>query len=496
MRAPIPEQMNRIDRQHAGWDLAEAPRNYAALVAAQVAGALLSFGSVWLAARTLGTAGYGGLAALLAAAEIVALVAVNWSALAVARYGCDEFVQTGRIASTFWVRLAVVVPNLALVAVTSPLWFPRLSEALRLPAGSGWLVLSVLLAATAWLHVQHALHGVKLLRLRGWLLVLERAVVFAAMGALAATGTASVWRVGWLYVLAPAVASVVGILALRPFIRPVGGLDRTLLRPMLRFSMPEIPSLILFALSTRYLDAVFIAHWFSHAMLGVYTVAYQVAGLVQQVPTLAGYLLMPLLMTLPGDRREDSTARFLHEVLPPLTLCWTLGCALVAVSGAYGLPWLFGPGFDDAGALLWPLMAASAFVGPLVMGYTPIATARARTYVTMIGITASAGVNVLLNWLLIPRLGLIGCAWATAAAYGAACVAVFLTVHGRDTARRPWTLVATCPIVLGALWASAFDGTIGALVVTVLVAAVIAGVHRGPVLAAARTLTHVARHAA
>jgi O-antigen/teichoic acid export membrane protein len=269
-----------------------------------------------------------------------------------------------------------------------------------------------------------------------------------------------------------------------------------LLRRLLRFSRPEIPSVILFALSTRYLDAMFIAHWFSHATLGVYTVVYQVAGLTQQVPTLAGYLLMPLLMSLQADRREDSAVRFLHEVLPPLTLCWTLGCALVAVSGASVLPWLFGPEFDDAGALLWPLMVASAFAGPLTMGYTPIATARARTYVTMIGIVASGCVNLLLNWLLIPRLGLIGCAWATAAAYSVACVAVFLTVHGRETARRPWTLEATCPIVLGAVWASAFGGALGALGVTALAAAVIAGVHRGPVRAAARTLRHVARSVA
>ena len=264
---------------------------------------------------------------------------------------------------------------------------------------------------------------------------------------------------------------------------------------MLRFSLPMIPTVILALLSTSYLDALFITHWLSHAKLGVYTVAYQLAGLTQQLPLLAGQLLMPLLVTLQGDRREGGTARFLHEVLPPLTLGWTLACALVAALGSYVLPWIFRPELDEIRTLLWPLMVASAFAAPLTMGYTPIATASSKTYVTMIGVTCAACANVILDWLLIPRLGLVGCAWATAAAYGIACVAVFVTVHTRMAAGRPWTLEATCPIVLGALYASAFGDTAGALGVTVLAAALIAGVHRGPVKAAVTTLMHYARSA-
>ena len=186
--------MNRLDRQDVTWDLVQGPRNYVALVAAQIIGSLLSFGSVWLVTETLGAAGYGGVVALIAAAEIVGLVAVHWTALAVARFGCDEFVRSGRIASTFWARVAIAVPNVLLVFATTPLWLPWLSEILRLPPLGGWLVLSLMLASTCWLHVQHALLGVKLLRLRGWLLALERALVFAVMCALALTGTGSVWR--------------------------------------------------------------------------------------------------------------------------------------------------------------------------------------------------------------------------------------------------------------------------------------------------------------
>jgi O-antigen/teichoic acid export membrane protein len=487
--------VDEANRQNATWDLLQAPKNYVALVSAQVTSSLLSFGSVWLATHHLGAGGYGGVVAFITAAQIVMLVTVNWTSLTVARYGCEEFVQTGRIASTFWARLVILFPNLLLVVATTPLWLPILSDALHLPSHAVWLVLSLLLANAGWIHVQRALQGAKLLRLQGWLSALERALIFVAMCSMALSGKTSVWNVGCVYVLGPLGASAVGLFILRPFIWPVGTLDVSLLRRMLRFSLPIIPTAFLGYLSTHYLDALLIAHFLSHVKLGLYAVAYQLTGVTQQLPLLAGYLLMPCFVTLQTDKQESSPERFVHEVLPLLTLFWTLVCAAVAALGWYLLPLLFGPEFDEIRALLWPLMAASAFAGPMLMGYNPIAASTSKTYVTMVGVTFGSCVNLILNWLLIPRFGLVGCAWATTAAYGIALVAVIFTVHGRIVPRRTWTLAATCPIVLGALYASVFAENIGALGLTVMGAAVVAWVHRGVITAAVNTLNQYGRFA-
>ena len=93
-------------RQSAAWDLLHGPKNYLALLIAQALTSLLSFASVWLTTRYLGPEGYGGVVAFIAAAQVVMLIGVNWTSISVARYGCEEFVQTGQIASTFWAKLA------------------------------------------------------------------------------------------------------------------------------------------------------------------------------------------------------------------------------------------------------------------------------------------------------------------------------------------------------------------------------------------------------
>ena len=474
-------------RQSAAWDLLHGPKNYLTLLIAQALTSLLSFASVWLTTRYLGPEGYGGVVAFIAAAQVVMLIGVNSTSISVARYGCEEFVQTGQIASTFWTRLIILVPNLVLVLATTPLWLPRLVRVLHLPVNATWLVLSLLLVNAWWIHIQQSLQGAKLLRLQGWLLTLERALIFLVLCYLAFSGSVSVQRVGWLYVLGSAGASLIGLMRLRKLIW-TPRVDGTLLNRMLRFSIPIIPTALIGYLSTNYLDALFITHFLSQAKLGIYSVAYQLTGLTQQQPLLAGMLLMPLFVTLQSGKREDRTERFIREVLPSITLLWAIACALVAAVGSYLLQFIFGSKFEEAAVLLWPLMAASAIAGPALMGYTPVTTSTSKTYIQMIAISLASAVNVILDVLLIPRYGLLGCAWATTAAYGTHFVVVFSLVHWRVFPKRTWVLEATFPIVLGALYASLFPRDAIALVLTLGAGVLLGIIHLGSFVSAFRTL--------
>jgi len=476
------------NRRGASWDLVQGPRNYVSLVGAQVAGASLSFGSVWLATRFLGADGYGGVVALIAASQLVLLLGVNWTSLTVARFGCEEFVETGRIATTFWTRLAIFVPNVILVLALSPLWRPLLSKVLHLPPNSVWLVLSLFLINAWWLHVQQALQGVKLLRLQGWLLTVERVVIFSAICFLSFTGRVSVWTVGWVYFIGPLAASLVGLFRLRTLIWPVSQIDFPLLKRMLRFSLPIIPTAFVGFLSTNYLDALFILHFLSQVKLGIYAVTYQLVGLAQQLPLLAGYLLMPLFVTLQSGKQENRTLRFMKEVLPLLTLLWTLGCVLMAAAGWYLLPLVFGAKFSESGPLMWPLMAATTLAGPILMGYSPVATSTSNTYITMIGVTLGSSANLILNFLLVPRFGLLGCAWATTASYGINAIVVFLLVHWRILPGYTWTLQAMLPIVLGALCASITGNNLTALGLSLIVGIIVALAHRKSIAIGLKTL--------
>ena len=366
---------------------------------------------------------------------------------------------------------------------------------LHLPTSFARLVLGLILINVAWVHVQHTLQGAKLLRLQGWLLTFERILIFLAICYLCFGGRISVWTVGWVYFIGPLGASVFGLVKLRKLIWPVGNLDFPLMKRMLRFSLPILPTVFVGFLSTNYLDALYILHFLSQVKLGIYAVTYQLVGLAQQLPLLAGSLLMPLFVTLQSGKQENRTQRFMKEILPLLTLLWTLACALMAAAGWYFLPIVFGTRFSETGPLLWPLMAATTLAGPLLMGYYPVATTTSSTYITMIGVTLGSLANLVLNFLLIPRFGLLGCAWATTAAYGINVIVVFFLVHRRILPGYTWTLQAMLPILLGALYASMSGKNMGALGLSLMVAALIALAHRQSIAVGVNTLRDYRRFA-
>jgi O-antigen/teichoic acid export membrane protein len=481
-----------VERRSVDWDVRQGPKNYLTLVAAQIASAALSFIAVWLATRLLGPTGYGGVVAIVAASQAIGQLGVNWTSASLSRYGVQEFVETGRIAKPFWTRFWIFVPNVVLVLATSGLWLPFLSSLLKLPSQAYLLVLAHFLTNAFWIHVQQGLQGAKLLRLQGSLLTFERVLVFLTVLVCYLTHSASFMTVTLAYVLAPFTASVAGLWVLRKLVFPVSWIDRDLLKRMVKFSVPILPASLIGYMSSNYLDAFFISHYLTSAHLGVYNVVYLIAGISLQLPLLIGSVLIPLFITLEVDGSEDRARRFMLNVLPTLTLIWGLACTVMATILVYIFPKIFGAQFSESGPLFWPLMTGAALSGPVLMGYAPYNHSKAVTYIPMVAAIGTAAVNLMLNFLLVPPYGLVGCAWATTIAFAVHPIIVVALVHSRLLHAPTWVLQALIPPLAGAVCAIFYTSLI-ALGVTFLASGLLMIMHRSSLTTGLRTLKNIQR---
>src|SRR5437868_9931889 len=95
----IPDKTS--ERRTSLWDLRNAPRNYVWLIVFQAGSSLFALAALRLITDHIGSDGYGGVVAVIAASQLVQIF-LNWTTVAVVRYGVDEFVDTGAIARTFW----------------------------------------------------------------------------------------------------------------------------------------------------------------------------------------------------------------------------------------------------------------------------------------------------------------------------------------------------------------------------------------------------------
>lgn len=426
------------------------------LVVFQAASALFSFASVWVITRNLGSEGYGGIVALIAASQ-VAQIFVNWTGVAVVRFGVDEFVETAKIARTFWIRLFVLVINLALVLSLSQIWFAPLSVWLKLSPGAFWLIIAHFVATAFWMHIQMSLQGAKMLRTQGFLQMLERALIFISILFLLISQRLEFTGIVLCYIAAPAAMVLVGLIKLRAVIFSRFSLDLQFVKKIIYYSIPLLPFSLIGYFSGSYIDAIFISTFLSTRDLGIYSVATQMNGIAIQFPTLVNGLLIPFFITLDKEGAGAKLNAYFKSALPNLTLAWGMLCTLAAIAGYFLIPGIFGPEFSGAAAPFWILLTSSVIAMPVLCGYAALTHARSVTYIAAITSALSAIVNIAFNYLLIPRFGMAGCAWATVFAYFISGAGFAILLRIKADMAISWVFLATLPNLCAALAFSLTD---------------------------------------
>jgi O-antigen/teichoic acid export membrane protein len=474
------------ERRRAQWDLEAGVSNYLALLLGQVGGAALSFASVWLAVRALGAEGYGGVVSFIAGSQLIGQSAVQWTAIAVFRHGCREFVDQGRIAAAFWNRLAILSANFILLFLLTPLWLPWVCALLSIPPKGSLLVIIHLVTTSLAIHAQQSLQAAKLPRFQSLLQILERGGVVLILMIVTSLGTITWWTTAVLFALSPLLTATLAGWRLRHLILPRPGLQLPLIREMILFSFPLIFFSIVGVFTSNHLDAIFVLQYLSPSALGVYATAYQLAGVFMQLSSLLGSLFMAFLITTDAEGDGARVERFFLSVLPTITLALSAFAAIAATAGSLLLDVFFPDAFRDGRSLLWPLLGAAVLAAPVTIAFGPAANARSLTSLAAVSAVAAAVTNTLLNLVLIPTFGLLGCAWATTAAFGA-CLVVFLLLAPRLSAPRSWTAYATFPMLAGAVMGSG-GREWGALTLTLTTGVLIGLLHQRDVRSALRAL--------
>ena len=391
----------------------------AAYTAANILSKLIAVALLPLYTRYLAPADYG-VAEVLFAAVVAASIVVRFGVIeAVLRFYYKAGEDPDRVVAVAFAALFWFATAAALIAL--PFAEP-LSEAL-LPARAPD---EALLAEQAPDLMRIAIGGLWVATLHEYLLTLfrleERARAFFAvtianvLAAIALTVALVVgadegarglllgsYVSGGLFVL-----GLIVVHRRRLSLRP----DPPLLRRMLRFGLPTMPAeLSLYALN--FVDRIIIIRTLGAAEAGLYALAIKFA---QGVNILArGFQLAwpPLAYSI----EDDDEARWVYARVVTLFLA---GCAFVVA----GL-WLFArwiaralaaPEFFDSYEAVGLISAAIALYA-LYMVQLVILGRTGRTELNFPATFAALGVNVVLNLLLVPPLGIVGAGLALVASY-------------------------------------------------------------------------------
>lgn len=447
---PVGQPEAGADQLTRNWRsfLALGAGNYGAMVVALATNALL--------ARRLGAEQFGHLALLLMASQVLLLTAVNWSHAGFVRFGAREFASRAAVTETLWARFGIVWPVAAIGLAGIVVFRQPLAAYLGIPPAAVWLLLVHFVAIAALSVVGAVFQARDQMARYGASLFLDKTAMLLCVVALPAawTGTA-LNAVMCLAASSLAVAiwgvMVVGVRELRP-VWPA----RAAYRSMLQFSLPLALTSWAGLFGTSWFDLVVLKWYVPLAGIGMYSLASQLAGVVQQITVIFATLLLPELSVMVVQGQHDRIRMMMERVLPYWLLATSVLFTLVLLGARAGLPLVFGPSYAGAAPVLALLMVASGALA-LFNSCTSLVGAFGSTWV-LTGISvASIAVNVVGNLVLIPRFGITGSAMSTVLAYlmGGILILTFVQYRlGGKILRLAWL---GTPVLVGYLCFAVFD---------------------------------------
>ncbi|MFO7894457.1 MAG: oligosaccharide flippase family protein [Longimicrobiales bacterium] len=174
-------------------------------------------------------------------------------------------------------------------------------------------------------------------------------------------------------------------------------------------------------------DRLILARLVPLADLGVYTLGYQLGMIVGAVASALNAAWTPIFYDT--VRNREGASRSLGQ-LASINLSLSIGAALIVILFARELVAILGGDVEyrrAAGVI--PIIALGyTLQGVYFVLVTPIFYAQRTVLLPPLTATA-AGLNIVLNLLFIPILGIAGAAWATLVAFGVLAVGTGVVAH-------------------------------------------------------------------
>jgi len=184
------------------------------------------------------------------------------------------------------------------------------------------------------------------------------------------------------------------------------------LKKSLSYGMKGQPGQIIQFFNYR-LDLILLALFWTNREVGIYATAVFLAELIWYIPAAVSTVLLPAVSSADSEARarDISLKAIRHTVFLSLAAAVTL-----AVTAQWLIITLYGPSFAPAVRALQVLLFGVVMLAPAKLIVSHLAGVGKSQYVSYLALSG-LGLTLLLDIVLIPRFGMIGAAWASAAAY-------------------------------------------------------------------------------
>ncbi|MBO6206148.1 MAG: oligosaccharide flippase family protein [Lachnospiraceae bacterium] len=185
-----------------------------------------------------------------------------------------------------------------------------------------------------------------------------------------------------------------------------------LIGDLLKIGLPLLPNFLIYWIYNSA-DKVMITQYLDVNATGVYSVASRIGHISNLIYTAfsGGWLFFSY-----STMKDDDHIRLKSNVFEYLSVISLMGTVMLTMCSKIGFELLFTPEYYS-GYLIAPYL----FIGPLLLMLYQVAanqfTIIKKTYINTLSLSVGAIINVILNAVLIPNVGIEGAALATVLGY-------------------------------------------------------------------------------
>lgn len=420
---------------------------------AQIVQGLVGFLAIIVFTRLLSADDFGRYALAFSIFSLAHVVVFTWLEAAMARFWATETTAEGmaaHFAGLYRTALGLTVVFMPIASIG--IWFWPMDAALKTAVAVGLIGIPVRCLTKLVQERQRA---------AGEVSSAARLDMFISIGGLVAGVALAFAGAG---AAAPLAGLLVAPLLALPFVLP-GEMGRGRGAPFeparllryARYGYPIAAGLIL-SLVLASTDRLLLAAFLDEAAVGAYHAGYSIANRTLDVLFIwlgaAGAPALIMALERGGPEQLRTAAREQGAIFILIGLPAAVGVALVATPLSEVL---IGEDLRGAVGLVTPWIALSALLSGLCSYYFGQAFVLShRTGLLLITVGIPAVANVILNLILIPRFGIVGAAWATAASFAIGLVASVVLGRGPLAMPVPWTTLARCGLACGVMALAVF----------------------------------------
>jgi len=398
------------------------------LVAGKVGTVIISLVDMMILARILTTEEMGKYSIFLMIVNLALIIGLNWSDSSVVRHGREEYVNSKKINQSFWARMYLFLPVLLIFMIVFLAFSKQITDYIGIDAKLILTLLVMFILNGILNFITYIYQSIDQMKKSAYV-QLSQKVFYLACLALVFLG---VFKVSLTVILILINISFLLSILLNLFIFDFSKIfpytfNKEYFKKIWSYSWPQLigfPGLYII----NYIDIFVIKKYMTLQDVGVYSVAYNAFTNITMFIMILYTVFMPLMVEYRTKKNFHMINKHIKKT-PIFLVCWVAIVSVGILVSRYIIPLIFSTKYVASVSSFNVLLIASIFYF-ISIYLLPIVNAFDLIIYSQIFNLIKAGVNIVGDFMLVPKIGIIGAAYSTLASYaiGLALTIVLLII--------------------------------------------------------------------